>query len=188
VQQLSDEQLINAYFNGGTETMEELVRRYLKPIYKFVCRVLGSAADADDVTQEVFIKTWRQLKKFDQTKSFKPWIFTIAKNSCLDFLKKKRAIPFSEFENETGENLLTETLIDESPLPPELFERQEIIAHVLAALDKLTPAHKMVVLLHYHHNFTFEEIAVTLDAPMNTVKSRYRRALIKLRELLIAPK
>jgi len=117
----SDYQLINNYLKGDEESLEILIQRYLKPIYSFVYRYIGNAHETEDITQEVFVRMWRNLRKFDQQKSFKTWIFAIAKNASLDFLKKKKAIPFSRFENEQGKNMLTETLADSSPLPDELF-------------------------------------------------------------------
>ena len=91
----SDEQLVWDYLKSDEKSLELLIRRYLKPIYSFVYRYVGKAHDADDVTQDVFVKVWRNLKKFDREKSFKTWIFAIAKNTAFDHLKKKKAIPFS---------------------------------------------------------------------------------------------
>src|SRR3989338_6167993 len=111
----SDQQLIADYIAGDEKSLKLLVRRYLKPIYSFTYRYVGGGQDAEDGTQEVFIKIWRHIKRFDQNKSFKTWIFAIAKNTAIDFLKKKRAILFFDFENGEGENMLTETLADPSP-------------------------------------------------------------------------
>ncbi|MBI4159946.1 sigma-70 family RNA polymerase sigma factor [Candidatus Wolfebacteria bacterium] len=74
----------------GEVSLELLIRRYLKPIYGFTYRYVGAGQDTEDVTQETFVKVWRNLKKFDQNKSFKTWIFSIAKNTAIDFLKKKK--------------------------------------------------------------------------------------------------
>ena len=179
-----DQDLILQYQNGDQKSLELLIRRYLKPIYNFVYRYTGNAQDAEDITQETFVKVWRNLKKFDQQKSFKTWIFSIAKNSCIDFLKKKRAIPFSEFENKEGENTLTETLADPSPLPNELLEKAGMAQILSLAMEKLSPKYRMVLFLRYNDHFTFREIAESLDEPLNTVKSKHRRALIMLKEIL----
>src|SRR3989338_146778 len=94
----SDQQLIADYLTGDEKSLKILYGRYLKPIYSFVYRYVGGGQDVEDVTQDAFVKVWRNLKKFDQNKSFKTWIFSIAKNTAIDFLKKKKAIPFSEFD------------------------------------------------------------------------------------------
>lgn len=181
----SDQQLVASYLKGDENSLEVLIKRYLKPIYNFVFRYIGSSQEAEDITQGVFVKAWRNLKKFDQNRSFKTWIFSIAKNSCIDFLKKKKTIPFSEFENKTGRNVLLETLVDNAPLPNQLFEQVNITKILTSAIEKLSPQYRMVLFLRYNDHFTFREIAEVLNEPLHTVKSRHRRALIQLKKLLI---
>jgi RNA polymerase sigma-70 factor, ECF subfamily len=180
----SDQQLIADYLTGDEQSLELLIKQYLKPIHSFVYRYVGSTPEAEDITQEVFIRVWRNLKKFDQDKSFKTWIFSIAKNASLDFLKKRKTIPFSEFENEDGENMITETFVDPSPLPHELLERAGMAQVLTSAMEKLSPKYRMVLFLRYNDHFNFREIAESLGEPLNTVKSRHRRALVMLKKLL----
>ena len=180
----SDQQLIADYLAGDEKSLGVLIQRYLKPIYSFTYRYVENAQDAEDTTQETFVKIWRNLKKFDQNKSFKTWIFQIAKNTAFDHLKKKRAIPFSEFENEKGENMITETLADPSPLPQELLEKAGMAQILNSAIEKLSPKYRMVLFLRYNDHFNFREIAESLGEPLNTVKSRHRRALVMLKNLL----
>lgn len=177
-----DQILIENYFNGDQEAFETLMQSYLKPIYNFAYRYTGDAAGAEDIAQEVFVKVWRNLKKFDRTKSFKTWIFVIAKNTALDFLKKKKAVPFSAFNNEEGENIIIETLADPAPLPPELFARKELAQMLERAMSLLAPKYREVLLLRYFEHFTFQEIADVLHEPLDTVKSRCRRACIMLKK------
>ena len=180
----SDQEFISSYLNGDSESLEILIQNYIKPIYSFVYRYTGNSQDAEDITQETFVKAWRHLKGFDQKKSFKIWIFQIAKNTAIDFLKKKKTIPFSEFENEDGENMITETLADPSPLPQELLEKAGM-AHILhSAMEKLSPKYRMVLFLRYNDHFNFREISESLGEPLHTITSRHRRALIQLKKLL----
>jgi len=139
---ISDQILIRKYLQGDKKSLEVLILSYLKPIYNFAYRYVGSGQDAEDITQEVFVKVWRHLKRFDQNKSFKTWIFAIAKNTAIDFLKKKKTIPFSKFENEAGENILTETLADPAPLPQELLERAGITQMLNKTMEKLSPKYR----------------------------------------------
>jgi len=180
----SDQQLVSDYLSGDEKSLEVLFGRYLKPIYSFTYRYVGDGQDAEDVTQEAFVKVWRNLKKFDQQKSFKTWIFSIAKNTAIDFLKKKKATTFSEFENEEGENMITETLADPSPLPQELLEKAGVAQILNAAMEKLSPKYRMVLFLRYNDQFNFREIAESLGEPIHTITSRHRRALIQLKKLL----
>jgi RNA polymerase sigma-70 factor (ECF subfamily) len=181
---ISDEILTRKYPQGDEKSLEVLILTYLKPIYSFVYRYVGNEQDAEDITQEVFVRVWRNLKKFDQNKSFKTWIFSIAKNASLDYLKKKKAIPFSAFDTEEGGNRLTDTLADPSPLPQELLEKAGMAKILNVAMERLSPQYRMVLFLRYNDHFNFREIVESTGEPLHTIKSRHRRALIKLKELL----
>ena len=184
MQDYSDIELITKYLGGDEKSLELLIQRYLKPVYGFVYRYSGNTQNAEDITQDVFIKIWRNLKKFDQSKRFKTWIFSIAKNTAIDFLKKKKAIPFSEFENEEGENMLLETLADKAELAPEILEKRGVGQMLKSVISKLSKKYQDVLSLRYHDNFTFREISEALEEPLNTVKSRHRRALIILKNIV----
>ncbi len=180
----NDEQLIINYLKGDEKSLEVLIRRYLKPIYSFVYRYIGGSYEAEDITQEVFVRVWRNIKKFDKQKSFKTWIFSIAKNASIDFLKKKKSIPFSEFENREGQNPVIDKLADSSPLPSELFEKKDIVRVITSAIEKISPKYRMVLFLRYNDHFTFREIAETLGESINTVKTRHRRGIAIMKKLL----
>jgi RNA polymerase sigma-70 factor (ECF subfamily) len=182
----NDKHLVRQYLEGDETSLEVLIRQYLKPIYSFAHRYVSNSQEAEDITQEVFVKVWRNLKKFDQNKSFKTWIFSIAKNTAIDFLKKKKTIPFSEFENEDGENMLTETFADSSPLPQELLEKAGMAQILNSAMEKLSPKYRMVLFLRYNDHFNFREIAEILGESLNTIKSRHQRAILMLRKTLKA--
>ena len=139
---------------------------------------------AEDIAQEVFIKAWRNLKRFDQSKNFKTWLFTITKNTALDFLKKKKAIPFSEFESEDGGNFLADTIADEADSLEDIFKKKEKREILAIALKKLSPEFQTVVASRHENNLTFQQIADRLGESMNTVKSRYRRAVIALKKII----
>ena len=180
----SDQQLVNDYLKGDENSLEVLIKRYLKPIYSFVFRYVGDSQEAEDIAQEVFIKVWRNLKKFDQNRSFKTWIFSIAKNTSIDTFKKKKAIPFSKFEDEEGRNVFVETLVDAAPLPNELFARADMARILTSAMEKLLPKYRMVLFLRYNDHFTFREIAESLGESIDTIKTRHRRGIAILKKLL----
>lgn len=191
----NDQILIKAYLLGDEESLDILIQSYLKPIHSFAYRYVGNAKDAEDVTQEVFVKVWRHIKKFDHNKSFKTWVFMITKNTALDLLKKNRAsaggkkeTPFSDlaiFGDDGIEiNNTFENISDPALLPIELLERKDIKKVLDAAMEKLDLKYRMVLFLRYNDHFSFQEISESLEEPIDTIKSRHRRALIKLRELL----
>jgi RNA polymerase sigma-70 factor (ECF subfamily) len=180
----SDEQLVVSYLKGDEKALEILIKRYLKPIYSFAFRFVSSSQEAEDIAQEVFIKMWRNLKKFDKNKKFKSWIFSITKNTCLDVMKKKKTIPFSEFEEEGGKNIFIETLTDSGLLPDELYERTDMMNELNLAVAKLPSKYRLVEQLHCIGQLTFKEISQILNKPLNTLKSQHRRALIRLKKIL----
>ncbi|PIT90112.1 hypothetical protein COU23_00355 [Candidatus Kuenenbacteria bacterium CG10_big_fil_rev_8_21_14_0_10_36_11] len=180
----NDSQLVQKYLSGDEESLKLLIRNYLKPVFSFVYHFFNNHAEAEDIAQDVFVKMWKNLKKFDQQKKFKTWLFAIAKNTALDYLKKKKFLLFSEFINADGENILEETLTDINPLPDEIFEQADLAQTLEKIFDKL-PAHYRVVLdLYYQKSFNLREIAEILGKQKNTIKSWHRRALIKLKEKL----
>ena len=179
-----DSQLIANYLSGDEKSLESLIEKHLKSVYRFVYWYVGNAQDAQDITQDAFVKAWRNLKKFDRQKSFTTWLFAIAKNTAIDFLKKRKAVPFSEFENIEGKNILVESMIDPAPLPQELFEKGAIAQMLTLAINRLSPRYRTVVFLRHTEELAFREIAESLQESINTVKSRYRRALILLRQSL----
>lgn len=175
---LSDKIIIQQYLKGDEKSLDLLIEKYLKMIYSFVYKNVGSPADAEDITQEVFIRVWKNMKKFDQNKNFKPWIFQIAKNASIDFLRKKKTIPFSKFENEKGQNLLVENIIAS---PINLIEKLSDQKTITAAMQGLTEKDQKIIIFRHNEGMSFKEIAEMFQEPINTVKSRYRRVLLRLR-------
>jgi len=173
MKELSDNEIVKQYLAGDEAALEVLIRRYLKQIYSFVYKNVGDIDAAEDIAQETFVKMWKNLKKFDKQKIFKSWIFTIAKNASIDFLRKKKTIPFSFVE---------EFLFEKSDFIKEI-EQKNILANFKVAIKNLSFSYQAVILLKQESGLTFREIASQLGEPLNTIKSRYRRALIALRGL-----
>lgn len=184
---ITDEQLVEWYLRGDEAALRTLFERHLAPVYVFVHRYVGNDDDAKDVAQETFVRAWRHLRTFDQTKRFKTWLFTIAKNTSLNFLKKKKPATFSELARgrEVSENTFEESLEDPAPSLEELFDAARTAEELGGAIAELPLPHRMVLLLYYQDQFTFKEIAEIVGEPLDTVKSRHRRALIALRKLLV---
>lgn len=186
----NDSQLTIASLAGDAKAFAELVNRYSSGVYKFAYRYVRDAADAEDIAQETFVRAWKNLKRFDLSKNIKTWLFTIAKNASLDFLKKKKPMAFSriaEAESElesflapyiaTGE--ISEIAVDQRLLKGDIDQ----------ALAKLPSAYRAVLALRYREQLKFREIAETLHEPIDTVKSRHRRGLMLLKDILFsAPK
>ena len=182
--QKTDAQLISDYLKGQGPAFACLVERHLKGTYNFVWRIVGNQEEAQDITQETFVKTWQNLKKYRASQNFRTWLFCIARNTAIDWLRKKKNFVFSDFQDEEGNNILTEKLADPSPLPDELLVRAENQNILDEALNQLSPIYREVLVLRFNDHFSFKEIASVLKKPTNTVKSRHRRALIALKKIL----
>ncbi len=176
----SDLELITEYQRGATDAFTDLVERYSKPVFLFAYRMSKDRDMATDIAQETFVKVWKKLPTFKPGAQFKTWIFTIARNTVIDYLRKKRSTPFSIFDTEDGKNMIEETVQDEAPLPPELIERAEKNALLEKNLAKLDPIDQEILELHYREDLTFDEIGTILRRPLDTVKSRHYRAIKKL--------
>lgn len=162
---------------------DEVVKIYLKPVYNFVYRFVSDRDTAEDLTQETFVKAWKNLKKFDKNKNLRTWLFAVAKNTTFDWLKKKKELPFSSFEDEEGNNFL-ENISDDEILPDEILARKDLAEELEKILQKLPLHHRAILLLHYKEDFSLHEIAEILGEPYNTVKSRHQRVLGRLKETL----
>ena len=174
----TDEEIILEYLGGENGAFREIVERYAAPIYNFAARLAGTG-NAADLSQEVFIKAWKNVKRFDAHKaSFKTWLYAIAKNIIIDFLRKKKEMTFSDFPEEED---FAENIPDENLLPVQILEKLEDAKLLNGLLDQLPVDYKIVLSLHYQENMTFDEIGKVLNKPPNTVKSWHRRAILALR-------
>jgi RNA polymerase sigma-70 factor (ECF subfamily) len=183
----TDQELLAAHLDGNNEALHVLIKRYLKSIYNYTYRLSGNAEDAEDITQETFIKVWRHAKTFRTDENFKTWLFTIAHRGAIDLLRKKKRLVFSDFTSDDGESFFTDTVMDTEPLPDELFAKAEEKVLIKSVVAKLSVTHQEVLMLYYTEELTFDEIGKVLSKPLNTVKSQHRRALTQLRKLLENP-
>lgn len=181
----TDAELVGFAGQGDERGFEMLVERYLSTVYKFAYRYMGNQDDASDVAQETFIKAWKHLKRFDSEKNFKTWILAIAKNTALDALKKKRPVLFSAIEDGEGDvDAFLAPYVVATDLPQVLAENKETALRVNLALETLPPSHRMIFNLRYGEHLKFKEIALIVDEPIDTVKSKHRRGLLALRKIL----
>ena len=184
-QNLSDEELARAYIKGDNEALNALIARYLNSVYNFIFKYVHNEYAAEDVTQEVFLKLWKNINKYDAKYKFKTWLYTIAKNTALDHLKKKGLIAFSDMvsvENEDG--FYDPALTTTDFLPEKILEKIEDVSMINHAVKTLSPKYREVLTLYYNSELNFREIAQLLKESINTVKTRHRRALLTLKKQL----
>ncbi|MDD5438281.1 MAG: RNA polymerase sigma factor [Patescibacteria group bacterium] len=176
MEQEIDGQLIKKYLKGDENSLRLLYERHIPSVYNFIARLCPSETDVDDIVQEAFVKAWKNLKKFKPEASFRPWLFAIAKNVLLDKIKKNKTSVFSLDENDQEPIELE----DPRPLADAWLDEQDSNARVSEILDTLSPAERATVVLHAMEGMTFREIGEILGQPMETVKTRYRRAIARL--------
>lgn len=180
----SDEDLAERSRKHDEVAYEELVRRYMKPIFNFARQYSKTSEDAEDITQDTFLKVWKYIGRYGKGRAFKPWLYTIARNTALDLIKKKKAIVFTELDDDLSEMRFADTIEDTAPLQYEIFENALLAGRLAETMAVLHPEHRAILVMHYREKMTFDEIALVVGKPMNTVKSWHRRALLKLREHL----
>ncbi len=183
--QSSDEQLMQQHLRGERAAFELLVQRYLKALYNFIFKYVHTATQAEDLTQEVFLKIWQKSAKFKAEYKFKPWAYTIAKNTALDYLKKKELLPFSSFDNAEMQQIFEKVLVSDGDLPEQAIQRIEDVQMIGHAIAKIPEKYQQVLDLYYQKEFNFREIAELLKESVDTVKTRHRRALLHLKKQFI---
>lgn len=179
----NDLQLVRDHLSGDAEAFGVLVNRYLKSVYGFLCRLTGDRTCAEDLAQETFFKAYKNLKRFDQKKKFKTWLFTIAKNSAFDYLKKKKALSFTALESDEGDSFIYD-MAEDRLLPDELMARKDLADELEQKLKEVPEHCRAILLLHYKEDFSLAEVAEMLNESYNTVKSKHRRGLLMLKRLL----
>ncbi len=180
-----DKRIIENFLDGDELAFEELLNKYLKPIHGFLYQMTKDFSVVQDLSQETFIKVWKNINRFDRKKSFKTWIFTIAKNTAYDYFKKKKTIPFSFFEAE-GENNKLENITGDNILPDRILEKKDIASELEKKMQEIPENYRVLLTLRYKEDFSLSEIAEILDKPYNTIKSSHQRALKSLKQVLDA--
>lgn len=180
----TDEQLAEACRRLDHRAFQILMERYLPAILNFVRQYAKVPEDADDITQETFFKVWKYIGRYKKGKGFRPWLYTIARNTALDHLKRKRSVSFSSLDDADNDLNFEDTLQDTEPLQTEIFENAQLAEKLSEKILLIEPDYRIVMTLRYHDEMTFEEIAEIVGKPMNTIKSWHHRTLVRLRELL----
>ncbi len=166
---------------------DQLVHLYERRIYNFALRLSSNPDDAEDITQEVFIRVYNAIGNFRGDSHFSTWVFRIAHNVFLDMRKKVKAHPQTSLQEvvELDESEVTRQVEDTGPRPDQLAESSELHDILQQAIDSLPDYQKTMVILYHTQNKSYEEIAEIMNLPIGTVKSRLNRARIALKSKLV---
>lgn len=179
----TDEELVARSQTGDTESFNQLVRRWERPIYALAYRTLGREEDARDVTQETFLRAFRALPRFKGEAKFSSWLYRIALNLCRDWMRKDRRTPVVAVPDGVEiEQLMTER--PETPSVEDLAARAELSRTVAAAMETLPAEQRTAIILKEYDGLTFQEIADLMNCPLSTVKTRVYQGLNLLRKRL----
>ncbi len=164
--------------NGDQKAYAELMSRYRESLYAMVFRIVGNKDDADDLTIEAFGKAFLRLDQYTTNFAFSTWLFKIASNSCIDFVRKKKYDTLSidkHLEDEEGK-VTTMQLHALDLTPEEDLVKKQNVEMVRAVVDKLKPHYKLLIELRYFEELSIEEIATQMNMPIGTVKAQLFRA------------
>lgn len=164
---------------GSQDAYHEIVRRYERPVFSLVVRMVKDAALAEELSQEVFLKAFRSLDGYDPGRKFSSWLFKIAHNTTIDHLRRKRLDTVSLEGSRDGEDShgLEQTLADEAARTPQQeAERSDLSGALEAAVERLRPEYREVVLLRFQEGEAYQDIAEITGLPLGTVKTYIFRA------------
>lgn len=175
-----DYKLVLLALKGDEKAYAELLDRYKDAIYFMLLKMVNNKSDAEDLTIEAFGKAFKNIEQYTPNYAFSTWLFKIATNNCIDFIRKKKANLISLDQNPDDQENITTPLQSDSPDPEEDMIKSQRIALMRNVVSKLKPRYRSLIELRYFKEYSYEEIAEELGLPIGTVKAQLFRA----RELL----
>ncbi len=185
-----DRLLVDRFKSGDQAAFDEMVTRYWDRIYAMVHQLLRNPQDAEEVTQDAFIRAHRGLVNFRGESAFSTWLYQIATNLARNRYwywwrrKRDKSISFDQPVSESNETTLAEIIPSEVESPDTIAVSQELVDRIGKGMEKLNAKHREILILRNVKNLSYEEIAAILDISVGTVKSRIARARDSLREKL----
>jgi RNA polymerase sigma-70 factor, ECF subfamily len=180
-----DKELIRLALGGDQDSYGRIMSKYRNSIYHLIVRMVGYAHEAEDLTQEAFIKAFNSLATFNDEFAFSTWLYKIATNNSIDYLRKKKLKTFSidkPIQALDGEQ--TFEIADESYVPDKKIVQRQQTNTIQVAIDKLPEKYRRVIVMRHQEEKSYEEIAEELELPLGTVKAHIFRAREMLYKLL----
>lgn len=183
---VDEKKLIKKIKQGDTDAFSELVLLYEKKAINFTYRILNDMSDAQDATQEAFLRVFDKIDSFQGNSSFSTWFYTILNNICLDILRKRsrQADTISIGQTDSNDEEYELQIEDSSPGPYEQLQKKSAMETLEKALTQLSDEHRTVIVMRDLNGLEYEEISSILKVSLGTVKSRLSRARLALRKVL----
>jgi RNA polymerase sigma-70 factor (ECF subfamily) len=169
---------------GEPDALVALLEKYQHRLYRYLLRIVHQPATAEDLFQQTWIRVAENAKRFDPNRGIEPWLFSIARNLAIDYLRRVK--PESLDETLPSGTARVDMLADEQPAVLETLMVQQRSSRLAEAIGELSPMYREVITLRFEEDMKLEEIAALTEMPLSTVKTRLRRGLDALRELLAA--
>ncbi len=184
--QTSDQFWVQRARAGDQDAFAELVRLYQRPIYNLALRMAGNPEDAEELTQTAFLNAWRGLPRFQEEASFFTWLYRLATNACIDFLRheKRRYTVLQTVSLDDEERQVATQLPDYRNAPEERALQRDLHETLTRAIQALSLEHREILIQREIDGLSYQEIAELLDLELGTVKSRIARARLALRRIL----
>jgi RNA polymerase sigma-70 factor, ECF subfamily len=179
----TDEELVARSISGDTESFNELILRWERPIYALAYRTIGREEDARDVCQETFLRAFRALPGFRGQAKFSSWLYRIALNLCRDWMRRERRAPVVQVPEDT-DPLELAAAVEPSESIEDLVARRDLTRIVERVMARLPEEQRTAIVLKEYHGLTFQEIADLVGCPLSTVKTRLYQGLTVLRREL----
>lgn len=182
-----EEVLVKRAKQGDMRAFEELILQHEKMVYNLALRMMKQSEAAKDISQEVFLKAYRNIRNFNERSQFSTWLYRITTNTCIDELRKcqrKSSISLEE-ETEGEEGGIPRQIAAAGDTPEESLLRMEQRSEILQALNKLSPEHRAAVIFRDVRGLSYEEIAEILEIGLGTVKSRISRGRAQLKQEIL---
>ena len=181
----SDPELVQGCLAGDERAYRDLIERYERQVFSVALRMVRVREDAEDLTQETFVRMFKALDRYDPTRPFPAWLLTIAARLSIDHLRRRRVKTVSLFRSEPGTDEERVVEIEDPGFgPEELAVRGEEERGAEALIGALPEHYRIVVVLRHQQGLSYEEIAEALRLPLGTVKARIHRARALLKERL----
>ena len=183
----TDESLVRAVLSGDRDRFELLVERYQTRLVNYLYRMVRNLEEAHDLTQEVFIRVYQALDRYDSQYRFSTWLFRVAQNAAIDVIRKRRIqlVPLTRRADEGSEATVDLELPDGQPTALESLQGRELDASIRAAIDTLPWEYRELILLRHYGELAYEEIAEVKAMPLGTVKNKLFRARQMLKQQLL---